>query len=92
MMRIKDPKPSLHFYQARRPAVYAERGRKSSAWISSTSTTEVTSLSTSCESFGEVSELRSGYKHHGDAKRADREGLVELTHNHGTETDDSFAG
>ncbi|KAF9230777.1 Glyoxalase/Bleomycin resistance protein/Dihydroxybiphenyl dioxygenase [Melanogaster broomeanus] len=78
MIRIKDPKASLHFY------------------------TEVLGMDLLSEqNMGDFTLYFLGYDHDGISQlpaeekakaRFNREGILELTHNHGTESDASFQG
>ena len=69
MLRIKDPKASLHFYQEILGMDLVDTHKADSFTL-----------------------YFLGYKHQADSKRADREGLIELTHNHGSESDPNFPG
>lgn len=68
MLRIKDPKASLDFYENVLGMELVDK-----------------------LSFPDFTLYFLGYAHQKDLPRNEREGLVELTHNHGTESDPNFS-
>ncbi|WFD29781.1 lactoylglutathione lyase [Malassezia sp. CBS 17886] len=67
MIRVKDPKPSLDFYQNVLGMVLVDTRESSDFTL-----------------------YFLGYEHQGGVPRGQREGLLELTWNHGTEKDPNF--